>query len=241
MAPGSVPSTPITSAVLAFAAMVSAAALVRTPPPPPAVQKSAPPGLLVARLEDFPANGALRETMALLDPAPLFLPSAQPERQAGDSETLAQSGRAAAALPPVLVYPDTRPSERLPRPRVPGTPLAAADLTLEPRWFSGLAQVVTADAVKRPPSAPVCRLLDLANGAEIATTELSEDPGMGQIEWPPLEFTVLIDAAGAPLLVSPSAGNGGDEIGERVRELIRLQIVPSLRLRPGLYRALVNP
>lgn len=196
---------------------------------------------MVARLEDFPADGALRETMALLDPAPLFLPATGADRNTGEPGPLPYPGQATRALPPVFVYPESRPSERLPRPPVPDTPLKAVELTLAPRWFSGLAQVVSPDAVKRTPGAPVCRLLPLNGETEIARAELSENPGLGQIEWPPLEFTVLIDAGGAPLMVSPSAGNGGDEIGERIRELIRREIVPALRLRPGLYRALVSP
>jgi hypothetical protein len=59
--------------------------------------------------------------------------------------------------------------------------------------------------------------------------------------WRPMELTVLWGTAGAvsaPVLIR---GSGVPEVDERIQDLVRSDLLPGLRLRPGMYRLVAGP
>ncbi len=235
------PTGPVIGAAVAFILMAGAAAMVRVPDAPATTTPTAPPALTVARLADFPRDGALREQMALFDPAPLYLPRPGASGAFIDGAPSLPEGEIARAVPPALVFAENRPTDRLPRPSSPTTPEQAADLASAARWFSGLARGPDVTPAIASSYSPSCTLRRIGEADDIAVVSLSLPATMSATQWAPFEFTVLVDAAGSALVTAAATGSVADDLEESIRERLRTDIVPPLRLRPGLYRAFVTP
>lgn len=122
--------------------------LVNLPAPPlgaaSADQASAAPTLVLLRADRPPPDGAVRERLALLDPAPLYLPN---DFSTGASAGVAPSllerpgGRAAETFPAALRFPERQPLGGMVKPVLPDSPAEAARQLAEPRWFEGMAKI----------------------------------------------------------------------------------------------------
>jgi hypothetical protein len=75
----------------------------------------------------------------------------------------------------------------------------------------------------------------------IASLELPREPALEAEIWQPVELSVLINAAGAVMSPVITNGSGVGEIDERVRTLVKQELLPRLRLRPGAYHLVVGP
>lgn len=204
------------------------------------------PELIVTRLERLPAGGEARERLSLMDPARLFLPAAAVSEPSSPAEGIVDrpGGGATEPFPPVILYPDAAPTRGLLRPHPPETPLAAMNAASGDRWFDGLPRVDHGDD---PPAGPVAKVSGLMDVYVIGTNEriagvlLPPDAGLGSAAWPPIELSVLVNAAGAVAAPVVTSGSGVSEVDERVRGLVSHELLPRLRLRPGSYRLVVGP
>ena len=75
----------------------------------------------------------------------------------------------------------------------------------------------------------------------MASVELPQEPALEAEIWQPVELSVLINAAGAVMSPVITSGSGVGEVDERVRTLVKQELLPRLRLRPGAYRLVVGP
>jgi hypothetical protein len=75
----------------------------------------------------------------------------------------------------------------------------------------------------------------------MASIPLPDDDLLATTVWGPIRLSVLVDVAGtvaSPIVIS---GSGLGEVDERVRSLVARELLPRLRLRPGVYRLVVGP
>jgi hypothetical protein len=67
-------------------------------------------------------------------------------------------------------------------------------------------------------------------------------PGeIGSELWKPLVLIVLVDANSRCFTPSITSGSGIDEVDEKIRWIVGHELLPTLRLRPGMYRLEVGP
>lgn len=231
--------------IVGAAAMAGLASLVRVPAPPPgeALGERIAPALVVARRDRLPAGVEARERLWLFDPAPLFLPAGL-----GEAEGITRIGgadggsEATKDFPDALQFPLVAPARGILRPAPTGSPIAAAERLARPRWFDGMAR----EGAPESSGAVGVRLARLevyasGGGAMVAARDLTAAEGWPEGEWMPLEFRVLVDAAGAVGGPALETGSGNLATDERIRSIVGRDLLPTLRLRPGIYRLEVGP
>ncbi len=217
---------------------------VRVPTPPfSSMGKGTVPELVMTRIERLPTGTALREKLQLLDPSPLFMPTGESEGPGGPEGVPGHAqGNATGDFPPALRFPQTAPAAGILRPEVPATPLDAAEKLAEKRWFDGLAR--QSDAAASEASAVRVARVDvyaLGEVERVVAVDLAKASGLGGTAWRPLTLTVLMDAAGAVTQPVVATSSGIDEVDERIRWIVGHELLPRLRLRPGIYRLEVGP
>jgi hypothetical protein len=207
-----------------------------------------PPALVVTRLDSLPAGGEARESLRLLDPTPLFMPNARGEPASFSSGELVErpSGGVTESAPAVLLFSEARPAKDLLRPSLPASPLEAARAVASSRWFNGLARVDAGGGTRSGINGATAgrgRMDVYTQGASgrLATIELPSDPVLEADFWQPVELRVLIGAAGAVSWPVVITGSGAGEIDEHVQLLVKQELLPRLRLRPGAYHLVVGP
>ena len=227
------------------ALLVALAAGVNVPSSPlrPDLGERGAPELVLTRVERLPAGTALKERLQLLDPSPLFMPVAGsgglggPEGMPGHAE-----GNVTGDFPPALRFAATAPAAAILRPQVPATPLAAAGKLAGGRWFDGLARQGDASVAEQGAvRAARVEVYALGEAGRVATVDLAKVSGLGAASWRPLTLTVLLDAAGAVTQPVVATSSGIDEVDERIRWIVGHELLPRLRLRPGIYRLEVGP
>ena len=206
--------------------------------------RQAAPALSIVTVEGLPVDGALRERLVLSDPQPLFLP-------AGNSVALTEpepagalsGGRAAGAFPPALYFADSAPARDVLRPLAPASPAEAASWLAATRWFSGLARQGEAEA--SPPGAvnrvATVEVYRANESGRIVAMDITRLEGLDARVWKPLMLTVLIESAGAVTQPAVAVSSGVDEVDERIRWIVGRELLPTLSLRPGMYRLQVGP
>lgn len=231
--------------VVGAAAMAGLASVVRVPAPPPgeALGERIAPALVVARRDRLPAGVEARERLWLFDPAPLFLPAGL-----GEADGMTRiggadgSGEATKDFPDALQFPLVAPTRGILRPVPAGPPIAAAERLARPRWFDGMAR----EGAPESSGAVGARLARLevyssAGGAMVAARDLVTAEDWPEGEWMPMKFKVLVDSAGVVGGPAMEAGSGNLAIDERIRSIVGRDLLPTLRLRPGIYRLEVGP
>ncbi len=231
--------------VAGWMVLVALASRVNVPSPggPPRARFGgrAAPSLVITRTERLPADDALREQLYLLDPGPLFMPA----RESG-SEEMTEAGRDGRSVeefaPALRFFSDTAPARGILRPAAPASAEAAAQALAEPRWFRGLARVDEAASVTANAARAARVDVYLVGTAErVAAVDVAKVSGLDDVAWRPLMFSVLVNEAGslAPPVVVVSSGV--DEVDERFRSIVGRELLPTLLLRPGIYRLEVGP
>lgn len=217
---------------------------VRVPAPPLSGSgKGKAPELVVTRIERLPVGTALREKLQLLDPSPLFMPGGESEGLAGAEGVPGHAeGNVTGDFPPALRFSQTAPAAGILRPEMPATPLAAAERLAGDRWFDGLARQDDAAASEASAvRAARVEVYALGEAERVAAVDLAKASGLGGTAWRPLTLTVLMDAAGAVTRPVVATSSGIDEVDERIRWIVGHELLPRLRLRPGIYRLEVGP
>ncbi len=146
--------------------------------------------------------------------------------------------------PAMLVFADSGPARNVLNPPLPQTPLDAEARVTASRWFEGMARGDSKADGTMPPSIIGGAQMDVYAQAEatfVASIPVPDDPIFNAEIWQPVELSVLINAAGA--LTSPviTKGSGVDQIDERLRIVVKQELLPRLRLRPGAYHLVVGP
>jgi hypothetical protein len=181
----------------------------------------------------------LREKADLLDPTPLFFPT---ERNYGQrslpQSALKQPGQVFGSFEPKLTVADQNiapyRNETTPVPEKLSDVLAQGNEAP----FAGMGQVDL-----QTPTLPIrsgyLEVSDLKNGDIIISQALS---GLNapRPDFAPMEFLVVVGAAGVvgdPFLMS---GSGGEEMDNFLRSYLVKSYRLGERLRPGRYRVLVG-
>ena len=203
------------------------------------------PDLIVTRLEWLPAGGEVRESLRLLDPTPLFMPGGRMRGapMASDGVVERPGGGVTESVPATFVFTETAPAKGIFRSSLPNSPAGAAERVASSRWFEGMAR--TDGEATSPGSDHMAgaRMDVFQQGAAtpLAGIELPAEPVLEAELWQPIELSVLVNAAGAVTSPVVMAGSGVGEIDDRVRVLVKQDLLPRLRLRPGVYRLVVGP
>lgn len=202
------------------------------------------PDLIVTRLDWLPAGGEVRESLRLLDPTPLFMPGDRMRGAAMASDGVVErpGGGVTESVPATFVFAETAPARGVFRSSLPNSPAGAAERVASSRWFEGMART---DGGVSPGSdhAAGARMDVFLQGAAtpLAGIELPAEPALEAELWQPIELSVLVNAVGAVTAPVVMAGSGVGEIDDRVRVLVKQELLPRLRLRPGVYRLVVGP
>jgi len=208
-------------------------------------EKGGTPALVVTRMEWLPVAGPVRERLRLFDPTPLFMPGGVETgfSQGAGGDVARSGGGVTEAEDPVLVFPELSPAGGMVRGSAPDSPGAAAEFAASSRWFEGLARSGVDGAAGAGEHFAAPRLDVYARGASAKLASLALPAVLDSLgtAWQPVELSVLINAGG--VIASPvvTSGSGVDEIDERVRAVVKQDLLPRLRLRPGAYRLVVGP
>ncbi len=204
------------------------------------------PELVVARRDRLPEGNEARELLWLLDPGPLFLPGEEASSPArGDREPGRIGSEAGQGFPAALTFPLVRPARDVLRPRPPENALTASATLSAGRWLEGFARQddadgeITADlSVARAARVEVYRV---GGAGRVATVDIARAEELTRGAWKPVEWGVWVAGAGgvgAPVVVVSS---GVGEIDERIRWIVGRELLPTLRLRSGVYRLEAGP
>lgn len=227
-------------------AIVWMAGAVSVPAAPPGsgLGERHAPALVLARTDRLAAGDAVRERLWLLDPSPLFLPSANNVVGPGP-EVIADrpGGEIAKSFPADFSFGPDKPTSDILRPGSLSKSAAAMAARLAGnRWFDGLAR--RTDPLEEGATAVRVARVEVYRVGEagpVATMDISSAEGLASAFWRPLELNVLVDIAGAvgqPVVASTS---GVDEIDERIRSIVGRELLPTLLLRAGIYRLEIGP
>ena len=202
------------------------------PPPPKAFVQLAGAG-------GTAGDQVLREKADLLDPTPLFFPT---ERNYGQRplprSALKQPGQVFGSFEAKLTVADQNiapyRNETTPVPEKLSDVLAQGNEAP----FAGMGQVDLQKSTL-PIRAGYLEVSDLKNGDTIISQALS---GLNapRPDFAPMEFLVIVGAAGVvgdPFLIS---GSGGEEMDNFLRTYLVKSYRLGERLRPGRYRVLVG-
>ena len=225
--------------------LVGLASWINVPSPAGLPQHSfgghAAPGLVIVRVERLPREGALREQLFLLDPSPLFMPA----RESSMAATMdgGEGGRVVDTFAPALrFYPEVGPARQILRPTTPAEPAAAARQLAATRWFSGMARSgEEAQAVPRATRAARVDVYLMGNSERLAAVDMAEVEGLVNVAWRPLVLSVLVDTVGSIAPPAVVVSSGMFEVDERFRSIVGRELLPTLLLRPGVYRFEVGP
>lgn len=229
--------------------LIGAAGLVRVPsasttdPGRNSLSSRVPAQLTVTHEDRLPAGGALRERLRLLDPQPLFMTMEGWEGANGpEASVLRQSGAVVGAFPPALHVGPRSPALGLSMPSMRLSPVDVAARLTASSWFDGLAQEIDASPgdTARPRNARV-EVYRVGTHERIVILDITRAAGLESMMWRPMTLTALINSAGAVVSPSVEASSGVDEIDERIRWIVARELLPTLRLRPGVYRFEVGP
>lgn len=235
------------------AAMVALASAVRVPESSGGAagldDGDAVPALVVTRLDWLPAGSEAKERLRLLDPTPLFMPDRKEGGAGPAGEGVAErpGGSVTESAPAILVFADSRPARDVLRRPLPASPFEAAERVASPRWFDGLARAdhglngENDPLLARARAAGRMDVFSQGIAGPMARVELPRDPALEAEIWQPVELNVLINAAGAVMSPVITSGSGIGEVDERVRTIVKQELLPRLRLRPGAYRLVVGP
>jgi hypothetical protein len=185
------------------------------------------------------SDQTLREKADLMDPTPLFFPT---ERNYGQRplppSALKQPGQVFGSFEPKLTVADQNiapyRNETTPVPEKLSDVLAQGNEAP----FAGMGQV-DLQTTTLPIRSAYLEVSDLKNGDVIISQALNGINGP-QSDFPPMEFLVVVGAAGVvgdPFLTS---GSGGDEMDNFLRSYLVKSYRLGERLRPGRYRVLVG-
>lgn len=210
--------------------------LVPPATPPASVPK---PFVQLAGAGGTVTDQVLREKAELLDPTPLFFPT---ERNYGQRplppSALKQPGQVFGGFEPKLTVADQNiapyRNETTPVPEKLSDVLAQGNEAP----FAGMGQVDIRRSTL-PIRSGYLEVSDLRNGDIIISQSLS---GLGapRPDFAPVEFLIVVGAAGVvgdPFLMS---GSGGDEMDNFLRNYLVRSYRLGERLRPGRYRVLVG-
>ena len=200
------------------------------------------PAWEVVSARRLPREGELRERLELFDPTPLFLPETGGAAGAGSAEAGGAEGGALEDYPAALRFGDTAPMRAMDEARPALTPQTTATTLAAPRWFDGMARadqpVIGAAAVVRAARAEIYRA---GESGKLAAVDLLRANGLDGVVWRPMELSVWVADTGlvaAPVVVTSS---GVDAVDERIRWIVARELLPTLLLRPGMYRLEVGP
>jgi|GEM_PF-5927273 len=204
------------------------------------------PDLIVTRLAQLPVDGEVREYLRLSDPARLFFPASESLESGGAGEGVVEQPGAGVAdgFPAAFVFQE-RPSRDILRPTPPRSPVAGMDAVTRHRWFAGMAReggpVDTGPSKLAALGEARMDVYQSGSAERMASIPLPDDDLLATTVWGPIRLSVLVDVAGtvaSPIVIS---GSGLGEVDERVRSLVARELLPRLRLRPGVYRLVVGP
>lgn len=191
-------------------------------------------------MDQLPADGDVRERLVLFDPSPLFFP-AWADSGGGDASS-AKPSVAAQNFPPAFRYPDTAPAGRFFRPAEAVSAVSTAQAMASARWFEGLARIADLPPeVAKPVRGAQVDIYVAGESERMRSYQIGDRELVSTGIWQPAEFMLLISDAGAfasPVLVR---GSGVDDVDERIRSIVVSELLPTLLLRPGLYRLEVGP
>lgn len=231
--------------VAGFGALWLVAKAVRAPAPPvlEALGEKAAPGLMVARRDRLPAGAETRERLWLFDPSPLFLPAGRETTEGVETGAVEGAGEVLKDFPDALQFPMLGPTRGILRPAAVGRPAEAAGRLAAPRWFDTLARTQDGPAASGKAAVRAARVeVSRADGSGlVAAFDVAGGDGWPADGWMPLVLTVFVGkegAVGGPVIVS---GSGDIENDERIRSIVARELLPTLRLRPGIYRLEVGP
>lgn len=200
------------------------------------------PDLRIQAIADRPEQALLREQLWLMDPAPLFLPV---EGAVWSEEPgVRPNSGVVGPIPPALRFPARAPARLLLRPESASSPAATAAQLAEPRWFDGLARGdvgVEKSTGQRVARVELYRSSDAEGNQPLAQYDLRQPRLQGADLWRPMILSVLVNPVGVvaePIVVLSS---GITEVDERIRWIVGRELLPTLLLRPGVYRLEVGP
>lgn len=230
-------------AIIAWVLMVVAADLVRVPclgsATADAFSGNEAPDLEIVAASNLPSAGELSERLALFDPTPLFLPSPGGMEREGGADL---SAAATADYGPAYKFAETAPTKELIRAAPSGSLQGVAQFLAAPRWFEGMARAdePAAGLAARAREARV-DVYRIGEAQRVLSVDILRANGLAGVGWRPLELSVWVTEAGAVGTPITVKGSGVDEVDERIRWIVARELLPTLLLRPGVYRLDVGP
>lgn len=199
------------------------------------LEEALPPAPSV-RLVDPVIN---KETM-LLDPTPLFLPTAFNSSRK-DYVPLEPDG-AFAGFEPKLTFDPTELELNLPSPTaVPGSPAdaLAGDPPGAPFIGFGRANLVVEPVGRR---GAYVEIAEAGSGRTVFGKAVADaHPPASSLPWQPMEFMAAVDSAGLVGSVVPTTRSGIDEVDAYFGRYLVDTLRVGQRLAPGFYRISVGP
>jgi hypothetical protein len=185
------------------------------------------------------SDQTLREKADLLDPTPLFFPT---ERNYGQrplpQSALKQPGQVFGSFEPKLTVADQNITPY--RNETTPVPEKLSDVLTQGNEapFAGMGQVDLQTSTL-PIRSGYLEVSDLKNG-DIVISQTLSGLNAPRSDFAPMEFLVVVGAAGVvgdPFLLS---GSGGEEMDNFLRSYLVKSYRLGERLRPGRYRVLVG-
>jgi hypothetical protein len=176
----------------------------------------------------------------LLDPTPLFLPTAFNSSRI--DYVPREPGGAFAGFAPKMTYSVSELELRLPPPAtIPSTPAAALAGDPPGAPFLGFDRP---DPVMEPvsPRAAYIEIVDAGTGRSVFGTPVSDaHPPASLMPWQPMEFIAAVDSAGLVGPVVPTTRSGVGEVDAYFGRYLADTLRVGQRLAPGFYRIIVGP
>ena len=220
---------------------------------PPPNAPTAPEARRTILIDRSPAGSALRETVELLDPAPLFLPTKLNAAQKADPRPEPGGTFQNDPSKPRLRFVEPELKLGLPVPvAVPANPAEAlaADGPGALAAGSGRAEL---KVVPLAPRGAVVKIVAARTGLPVLSGPSAKQiealaaqahpppPPSGQ-QWQPMEFIAVVDPAG---LVGPpeivETRSGEEEVERYFKNYLVRTLRVGERLAPGFYRISVGP
>ena len=183
----------------------------------------------------------MKAEIDLLDPTPLFLPTAHNAGSQIAPRTLQMATQGnLSSFPPKLFNPTETHELHFPAlVPLPQSPAEGLRLGEEPNPYRGMGQ---ADRMDNPlaPRLGYLEIIPAAGGLPVSMT-LTAASGAPAGDWRPMEWMAMIDRRGLVGGLALVVSSGGEECDNFFRRFLTERLRMGGRLQPGIYRLRVGP